>query len=66
METISWKIIDTYFKNNPSSLVAHHLESYNDFFDGGINRIFKETVKHFGTNHSFYNNSNYNRFCITL
>jgi len=42
METISWKIIDTYFKNNPSSLVAHHLESYNDFFDGGINRIFKE------------------------
>ena len=42
MESISWKIIDTYFKDNPSSLVAHHLESYNDFFDGGINRIFKE------------------------
>ena len=42
MESISWKIIDTYFKDNPSSLVAHHLESYNDFFNGGINRIFKE------------------------
>jgi DNA-directed RNA polymerase II subunit RPB2 len=42
MESISWKIIDTYFKDNPSSLVAHHLESYNNFFDGGINRIFKE------------------------
>ena len=42
MEDISWKIIDTYFKDNPSNLVAHHLESYNDFFDDGIKRVFKE------------------------
>jgi len=43
MENISWKLIDKYFKDNPSNLVAHHLESYNDFFsNGGINRIFKE------------------------
>uniref|UniRef100_A0A6C0HXI7 DNA-directed RNA polymerase n=1 Tax=viral metagenome TaxID=1070528 RepID=A0A6C0HXI7_9ZZZZ len=42
MENISWKLIDKYFKDNPSNLVAHHLESYNDFFSGGINRIFKE------------------------
>ena len=28
MESISWKLIDKYFKDNPYNLVAHHLESY--------------------------------------
>jgi DNA-directed RNA polymerase II subunit RPB2 len=42
MEDISWKLIDKYFKDNPFNLVAHHLESYNDFFSGGIHNIFKE------------------------
>ena len=42
MESISWKVIDTYFKNNTESLVAHHLDSYNDFFHNGISQIFKE------------------------
>jgi DNA-directed RNA polymerase II subunit RPB2 len=42
MEDVSWKLIDKYFKDNPFNLVAHHLESYNDFFSGGINNIFKE------------------------
>jgi len=42
MEDISWKLIDKYFKDNPSNLVTHHLESYNDFFNNGINRIFRE------------------------
>jgi DNA-directed RNA polymerase II subunit RPB2 len=42
MSEISWKLIDKYFTENPNNLVAHHLESYNDFFNGGINRIFKE------------------------
>ena len=42
MESISWQIIDTYFTDNPNNLVAHHLESYNDFFNSGINRIFRE------------------------
>jgi DNA-directed RNA polymerase II subunit RPB2 len=42
MENISWKIIDTYFRDNPNNLVAHHLESYNDFFTNGIPRIFRE------------------------
>jgi DNA-directed RNA polymerase II subunit RPB2 len=42
MESISWKLIDKYFKDNPHNLVAHHLESYNDFFDSGINNIFRE------------------------
>ena len=41
-ENISWKLIDKYFKDNPENLVSHHLESYNDFFKGGINRIFRE------------------------
>jgi len=42
MDVISWKIIDKYFKNNPYNLVAHHLDSYNDFFNTGIYQIFRE------------------------
>ena len=41
-EDISWKLIDKYFKENPDNLVAHHLDSYNEFFKNGINRIFHE------------------------
>ena len=41
-EKISWKLIDKYFTDNPNNLVSHHLESYNDFFKNGINRIFRE------------------------
>jgi DNA-directed RNA polymerase II subunit RPB2 len=41
-EDISWKLIDTYFKDNPNNLVAHHLDSYNEFFKNGIHRIFRE------------------------
>ena len=42
MDDISWKVINTYFNENPENLVSHHLNSYNDFFSTGINRIFKE------------------------
>jgi DNA-directed RNA polymerase II subunit RPB2 len=42
MENISWKIIEKYFYDNPNNLVAHHLESYNEFFKNGIYRIFRE------------------------
>jgi len=42
MNAISWKLIETYFNDNPNNLVAHHLESYNDFFNQGIYRIFRE------------------------
>ena len=42
IENISWKLIDKYFTDNPNNLVSHHLESYNDFFKDGINRIFRE------------------------
>jgi len=39
---IPWEIIDKYFKDNKSVLIQHQLNSYNDFFNNGINRIFKE------------------------
>ena len=41
-EQLPWTIIDKYFKDNPYAFVSHHLDSYNDFFNDGINRIFKE------------------------
>jgi len=37
-----WKIIDSYFRDNPQSLVIHHIESYNDFFKNGIFQIFRD------------------------
>jgi DNA-directed RNA polymerase II subunit RPB2 len=37
-----WKIIETYFRDNPQNLVRHHTESYEDFFTRGIFNIFKE------------------------
>ena len=40
---ISWKILNTYFKENPDFLIKHHLDSYNDFFDKGLSQILKET-----------------------
>ena len=37
-----WKIIHSHFEENPQYLVSHHLESYDDFFQSGIFRIFRE------------------------
>lgn len=42
MENISWKIIDRLFNDNPNFLVSHHLDSYNDFINVGIRKIFQE------------------------
>ena len=39
---ILWKIIHSHFNENPQSLVTHHIESYNDFFQSGIFQIFRE------------------------
>jgi DNA-directed RNA polymerase II subunit RPB2 len=39
---IAWKVIDSFFEDNPNILVKHHLASYNDFMKNGIKRIFKE------------------------
>ena len=41
-EEFTWKILDKYFTDNPTALVNHQLESYNDFFSTGINQIFRE------------------------
>jgi DNA-directed RNA polymerase beta subunit len=41
-ESIIWDLIDKMFKENPDSLVSHHIDSYNDFFKHGIFQIFKE------------------------
>jgi DNA-directed RNA polymerase II subunit RPB2 len=41
-DNITWKVIDTYFRDNENYLVKHHLDSYNDFVKHGIPRIFKE------------------------
>jgi len=40
--SVIFKILDSYFQDNPQRLVAHHIESYNDFFKNGIYQIFKE------------------------
>ena len=41
-ETIPWNIIDKLFNDNPNLLVAHHIDSYNEFMSNGIRQIFKE------------------------
>ena len=41
-ETIPWNIIDNFFRDNPNVLVAHQLDSYNEFISNGISQIFKE------------------------
>jgi DNA-directed RNA polymerase II subunit RPB2 len=41
-ETIPWNIIDKLFNDNPNLLVAHHIDSYNEFMTNGIRQIFKE------------------------
>jgi DNA-directed RNA polymerase II subunit RPB2 len=55
MDELTWRIIDSYFENNPQSLVRHHIESYNDFFKTGIFQIFRE--KNPITIHSVYDES---------
>jgi DNA-directed RNA polymerase II subunit RPB2 len=39
---IPWRIINTYFKDNPTALIDHHLTSYNHFFKNGIQQLLKE------------------------
>ena len=38
----TWKIIDSHFRDNPQSLVRHHVDSYNDFYKTSIFQIFRE------------------------
>jgi len=39
---ITWKVINSQFKDNYQYLVRHHIESYNHFFNDQIFQIFKE------------------------
>jgi len=38
----AWKMIETYFHDNPQCLVRHHTESYNNFFQNDIYQIFRD------------------------
>ena len=42
-KTLSWKVLDTYFKSNLDYLVSHHLDSFNQFTEIGIRKIFMES-----------------------
>ena len=42
-KTLAWKLLDTYFKSNPDYLVSHHLDSFNQFIESGIKKIFIES-----------------------
>jgi len=39
---LSWNVLDTYFRSNPTYLVNNHLDSYNQFITVGIKKIFME------------------------
>lgn len=40
--SISWTLIEKYFRDNPNNLAAHHLDSYDDFISKGVFQIFRE------------------------
>ena len=40
--SVSQKIIDKYFEDNPTCLVQHHLDSYNAFFVDGLKSVMRE------------------------
>ena len=42
-KTLSWKVLDSYFKSNPDYLVSHQLDSFNQFIGNGIKKIFVES-----------------------
>lgn len=42
VNNICWQIMETYFKDNPTNLVDHHLESYNHFVTNVISSIFQQ------------------------
>ena len=39
---ILWKIVNSHFEENPQCLVAHHIESFNDFYKKSIQQTFHE------------------------
>lgn len=45
MENDTWTVIDSYFKDTPDYLVKHQLDSFNDFVNNKINKIFRDLGK---------------------
>ena len=45
LETDTWEVINSYFRDTPNYLVRHHIDSYNDFIQNKIPQIFKNTAK---------------------
>jgi len=41
-EQFTQNIIDKLFEDNPNLFVSHHLDSFNEFYNSGIKRIFRE------------------------
>ena len=41
-QELMWKLIDTYFTNDPYTLIKHQQDSYNLFFEKDIYKIFNE------------------------
>jgi DNA-directed RNA polymerase II subunit RPB2 len=41
LETETWDVINSYFRDTPNNLVKHHIDSYNDFIKNKIPLIFK-------------------------
>ena len=37
-----WRLLDIYFRENPQTLVGHHIDSYNQFFTKDLYQLFKE------------------------
>ena len=41
-DELPWKIIDKFFKDDPQVLVRHHIDSFNDFYNNGLQKTMKE------------------------
>jgi DNA-directed RNA polymerase II subunit RPB2 len=41
-DELPWKIIDTFFKDDPQNLVRHHIDSFNDFYNIGLKKTINE------------------------
>ena len=42
IEKDTWFIIDSYFKSQPEYIGRHHIDSYDDFIETKLPKIFKE------------------------
>ena len=54
---VSWKLLEKYFKSDVNNLVAHHLDSYNIFFEKGIFDVFRDNNPIKFSNQKFSSNT---------